>query len=708
MRKILILFAALMGMMSAFAADENDQLLIFRNTGEVNLFYASEVDSIVCSYMDADSIMYDVLVSQVFYAKDTTLYVPIEEIDSVTYGCRNAMEYKEDAMAIDAAHLEWIESYDGTYIHYKAHTPSNIIPKEGTGLFFPAKESDIFPDGLCAKVEQVNGTIVCVRKAEFDEVFDELFWAGELEVEVPSATKASFEQYVSLSKKFKVEDRLSLNISGGTTIIATFTVQPLRHYYHGKVELRNANVTYSAAIKMSDVEPFEVKEDIVDIPFGTVLGILFPKLDFHAFLSLNAELSFYYRMSRDFSQSFEIIRHNGEFSYKHTMKHQNISDGDKAQTDITLNGSLYLGIGTQFELGLPFETLGGRLRLRFGPEYSAQFGIGVLTMLNQYNPEAYGKAHLSMANKLSGGLYAYNKRNLAWGEDVEHKLLDFQMTFNKSTFNLFPEYERTRAVGILEKSDEAVEAEVSMSTVSVNEIPRSVEMGFDLLAEDGTVIEEIWIDSIYASETPADGIVQDPPQGVDTITTITLATEEEAKGLILQPIFRYAGYVVKAEPKNVMTDNNLQLVVFQGTNGPTSFLSGYPFIGEKTTDSIHYAIGAFLPTIPIDTVFNAHLPIIFDGTYISSGAHSSLVVTWAGDIDGVYTGLSFIDNNTGSITKDGASIDFTYVINQPQSGDVLLSLSDGETIVFSIVSMEGNTLVIRFKNYAKEYILTKQ
>lgn len=711
MRRLMLLCMAWVCAALSFAADESDQLLVFRNTGEVNLFYASEVDSIVCSYMDADSIVYDVLVSQVFYAKDTTLYVPIEEIDSVTYGSRNAMEYKADAMPIDAAHLEWIESYDGTYIYYKSHTPASIIPKEGTGLFFPAQESDIFPNGLCAKVEQVNGTIVCVRKAEFDEVFDELFWAGELEVEIPSSTRAEFETYVSLNKKMKLGNGLSFNMSGGTSIVATFVVQPRRHYYHGKIELKGANVTYSAALNMTNVAPYEVQEEIVDIPMGTILGILFPKLDFHAFLAINAELSFNYRMSRDFSQTFEMTRHNGEFSYNHTPKHENVSDGDKAQIDITLNGSLYLGIGTQFELGLPFETLGGSLKLRFGPEFSGQFGIGTLTMLNEYNPEAYGKARLSMANKLSGGLYSYRKGHIVWGEVVENQLFSFQMTFNKSTLDLFPEYNQTRAVGFLEKEDDdTIKTDVSMATSSVNEIPHSVEMGFEILSEDSVVIEEIWVDSIYASETPADSIVQYSPQVVDTMTAVFVENEEKAKGLILQPIFRYAGYIVKARPVPVMTDSNLQPVIFQGSNGATSVLSGYPFIGEKTTDSIHYTVGAFLPTISIKSVFNTIPPIINKGTYIKDNAHASLIATWASDIDvdGVAIGLSFIDSETGTFTQDGVSTDFTYTINQPQSGDVLLSLSNGETIVFTIVSMDNESLTIRFKNNKKEYTLIKQ
>ncbi len=704
MKRVMIIFAALIGAMSTFAADENDQLLVFRNTGEVNLFYASEVDSIVCSYMDADSIVYDVLVSQVFYAKDTTLYVPIEEIDSVTYGCRNAMEYKKDAMAIDATHLEWIESYDGTYIHYKAHTPANIIPKEGTGLFFPAQESDIFPNGLCAKVEQVNGTIVCVRKAEFDEVFEKLFWAGELEMQTVTR-EANFDENIELNGTIE-EGPITLEVNGGTRLTGRFVSNPFIGYYYGRIDLNNATLHYKNTIRLDDTEPVEIERTIAPVRIPPILGIMYPELTFTFFLDLKAELTFNYQLWRDYSQSFEIIRRSGnryEFNNPH---HKSFAQNDRAQIDITLNGDIYFGIGVQFELGFPLELAGARLRGRFGPHLEGEFGIGVIQQLSEeYDSEPYGKAVISSCLKLEYGGYTY-----LWGGNNENEVFADSRSFLKREINLFPEYEQTRAVGILEETNDGIEAEVSMATTSVNEIPHSVEMGFDLLTEDQTVVEEIWADSIYASETPADGIVQDPPQGVDTITTINLATEEEAKGLILQPKFRYAGYVVKAEPKKVMTDNNLQFVVFHGTNGPTSFLSGYPFIGEKTVDSTHYTTGPFMPTIPIDTVFNTTFPPIISigGTYIGSDVHESLAVTWAGDIDGVYTELTFDDDKKGSITKDGTSADFTYTINQPQSGDVLLSLADGETLVFTIVSMDDESLTIRFKKDAKEYTLIKQ
>ena len=141
------------GMM--YAQNETEQLLIFRNTGEVNLLYSNEVDSIVCSYLDKDSIQYDDYVSQVFYAKDTTLIVPIAEIDSVAFGQRNVMKYKENVHQLTSKELSYIIRYDGEAIYYRIDTPSDILPSAGQKLFY-GEMDDIFPIGLCAKVKNVE------------------------------------------------------------------------------------------------------------------------------------------------------------------------------------------------------------------------------------------------------------------------------------------------------------------------------------------------------------------------------------------------------------------------------------------------------------------------------------------------------------------------------------------------------------------------
>lgn len=54
-RHVLFLIMLLGSFSSIFAQDDSEQVLIFRNTGEVNLLFASEIDSIVCSSVKTEN-----------------------------------------------------------------------------------------------------------------------------------------------------------------------------------------------------------------------------------------------------------------------------------------------------------------------------------------------------------------------------------------------------------------------------------------------------------------------------------------------------------------------------------------------------------------------------------------------------------------------------------------------------------------------------
>ena len=702
MRRVILLCMVWVCVALSFAADESDQLLVFRNTGEVNLFYASEVDSIVCSYMDADSIVYDVLVSQVFYAKDTTLYVPIEEIDSVTYGSRNAMEYKSDAMPIDAAHLEWIKSYDGTYIYYKPHTPASVIPREGTGLFFPAKESNIFPNGLCAKVEQVNGTIVCVRRAEFNEVFNKLFWAGEMSVEMPSMTRATHSMDINLDcniADYKDDDvEIELSIEGSTKVVATFVVNPITNYYSGKIKLMENEATFDTYVKLSKGKSINYEEDIFKTGLGTIMGILFPKLSFNAFLKADAEVAVDMEMTRQFNQTFELSCINGVFSNSIVPSNPKNKIDDEMKVDMVLNGSLYFGIGTEFELGLPFEILGGRLKLRFGPECLGQLGFGTLTKLEKkYDASLYANANIEFANKLYLGLYTYNI-DFAWGAGEEKEISSMNWIFNKSIFNPFPKYERTRAVA--EKGKIKVHTEESGTPKNPKkERPRGVEVS----DENGNVLDSIWVNDITPNQSR---------QSFDTTFVMGTTDIDELKKMKVGPIFDYAGYTIRAEAVNVLADNHIQPVIFSGTNGIVSVLSGYPFIGSKTTETTHYTVGAFLPIVYNDTVFSSSpstpstpsSPTFIGGTYIGEQEKSGLIGAWIGDC----VQITFIDEMKGTIVRDEESIAFSCKLNYPQNGDIIMNLESGEQLIYTIISIKSDVMVLRDKQKKTIMTLKKQ
>ena len=89
MKKIVLLLIGLFACTITFAANEDKQVLVFRHSGEVNLFYAEELTRISCSDVDPLGVKHDQIVSQVFATKDTSYIIPIADIDSVVFGNRN-------------------------------------------------------------------------------------------------------------------------------------------------------------------------------------------------------------------------------------------------------------------------------------------------------------------------------------------------------------------------------------------------------------------------------------------------------------------------------------------------------------------------------------------------------------------------------------------------------------------------------------------
>ena len=67
MKKLITTLILVWVTITGIAQTIGEAFYIFRNDGEINGFVRSEVDSIVYSYYDADSILYDDIVSQIVY-----------------------------------------------------------------------------------------------------------------------------------------------------------------------------------------------------------------------------------------------------------------------------------------------------------------------------------------------------------------------------------------------------------------------------------------------------------------------------------------------------------------------------------------------------------------------------------------------------------------------------------------------------------------
>ena len=71
--------------MDVAAQSPNEAFFIFRNDGNFNAFFRSQVDSIVYSNYDIDSIFHDEVKTQLIYCADSIFRIPLSAIDSIVF-----------------------------------------------------------------------------------------------------------------------------------------------------------------------------------------------------------------------------------------------------------------------------------------------------------------------------------------------------------------------------------------------------------------------------------------------------------------------------------------------------------------------------------------------------------------------------------------------------------------------------------------------
>lgn len=700
MKRLLLFLFIILGYGWVHAQNEEEQLLIFRNTGEVNLLYSNEVDSIVCSCLDGDSLLHDDFVSQIFYAKDTTLVVPIAEIDSVAFGHRNVTKYKENVRQLIATDLCYIIRYDETAIYYRSDTPSGILPFVGQKLFY-GEMDDTFPIGLCAKVTAVEKTAenikVSVLEVELGDVFEELFFAGRVYPEAVTISRAGngarSTHALEFPCKLEMGDLGNINISGRVTVSADFVVQPLKHYYHASIVM-DTDVGFDVDLAIDKAE-YSYENEIKTFHFPNIATVLHPQLTIGAFSEINAELSFNYSMRRNYHQAWEWTRKGDVNSFVNLAGNDTGTPENKARIDVTCKGNLYFGPQFIFELNTLLSAVGVRFKTKLGPEVESEVGMGlILSLSEEYSPDLYAKAELNIATKLGLSGHTFT-RNLFTDEENVYEFFSLSNKWGNRTFSLFPAFEETRAVEMQRVKGNVA---LSVATKSGNEIIRDVETGFEIVNEETKeVVDSSFVKTIVAEKNEMQGVAEN--------FTIPASIYDPDK-LALRPVFHYAGHTIRAAKANILTDVHIQPLVGLITNGMNTVVLGYPMIGSMVLDSTYYNIGNYMPVNIGDTVFVSPSSIT-TGIFITLDEETSLIGTWSGDLNGKRTVLSFSNDGTGTY-KQGELKTFKYQLNYPQSGDIVLYMDDETSQVYILYSLIDSELILKPKKQNVYYTFTKQ
>ncbi|MCD8235576.1 MAG: hypothetical protein LUD00_02745 [Prevotellaceae bacterium] len=152
--KRLIFTLSLLVTVIAEALAQNDAMYVYRNDGEINAFLKSDVDSVVYSQLDVDSLVHSGYVVQEVWTVDSVYRIPLEVIDSVSFVTPKTV-YKRDVTNLSDNLIDYIIGAENQTLMLKQNTPTLLFPQVGDKLVL-LEGCDVLPDGFAGEVKSVN------------------------------------------------------------------------------------------------------------------------------------------------------------------------------------------------------------------------------------------------------------------------------------------------------------------------------------------------------------------------------------------------------------------------------------------------------------------------------------------------------------------------------------------------------------------------
>lgn len=509
MKKTLIITALIslaFGYMTAQSASESRQILVFRNTGEINVLQSGEISKIELSRFDNSDVEHDEYVSQIFYRNDDTrLIVPLAEIDSVAFGVRNYVVPKPQMRRLTDDEASAISSFDGVSIRYAQNTASSLIVKAGEYVYYDAMTKTL-PYGLCAHIKSVstdNGvSVATLEELDPADAFEKYLYTGEEEVSLrKSASRAIVDDEPHIFNVGIPATEINgtkLQLEAKVELKAEFTnvvVDIPRHYYHANIKL---SLNPELLMKISSDKLKEVNHEgknISPITIPVAGKLLSIDLPFCAFIDLAADLGLEWKYSTEFSAEIEWTRQNGKDTYSNLELKGQKDNGFENKIEMHLNGEIFAGVKADLKMNILFDRLGAGAELKFGPAVEGELSLGVIERLSEkYDKDAYAKGQLRTALKAKGRTYVYHREHWGFGS-IKKTYLPFEPSakLNLTSLNLFPEFSAKAVLArctepLVQTPSRSEAIDISVYTTTDTEIPLTI--GFELAdsATDETIV----------------------------------------------------------------------------------------------------------------------------------------------------------------------------------------------------------------------------
>ncbi len=125
----ILLFAAFL----CGAQAQNDALFVYRNDGAIHGFLRADIDSMVCSQIDLDSLLHADYVVQEIWTADSVYRIPLAAIDSISFVIPETV-YQPGTVNITAEMRDYVVSSDSLVLVFAGNTPQHLMPSVGDKL----------------------------------------------------------------------------------------------------------------------------------------------------------------------------------------------------------------------------------------------------------------------------------------------------------------------------------------------------------------------------------------------------------------------------------------------------------------------------------------------------------------------------------------------------------------------------------------------
>ena len=176
---ISVLIVALLQTFNAHASiDPNQRVFyVYRNDGNINTFFYSDVDSVVYSKIDIDSLVCDTYVTQEVWTPDTVVRIPLNVISRVGFQTPETIYTKEAAVMSDEL-LDYIVRSDSLDLYLSQAVPASLLPQIGDKLI-TTKRTAALPGGFLGQVSEIDNSgdsiIVKCQQIPLTDVFERYY-----------------------------------------------------------------------------------------------------------------------------------------------------------------------------------------------------------------------------------------------------------------------------------------------------------------------------------------------------------------------------------------------------------------------------------------------------------------------------------------------------------------------------------------------------